>query len=106
MYSIIKIQNNNDYNKFYLDVTKMRDARIRVGILISYLKYYQKKPKIGFHPVFEAIGDGDYSFSTVYRSSTDTFEEIRLKRDELYEVYKKKYINEIPKTTSNIVSFQ
>jgi len=105
-YKIIKIQNNNDYNKFYLDITKMKDPRIRVGILVSYFKYYKKKPEIVYHPVFEVLKDGEFSFSVVYKSDICSFQEIQYKRDEVRTFYENKYKNEKAKKISNIITFE
>jgi len=105
MYKIIKLQNNNDLNNFYLDITKMKDVRIRIGILVSYYKYKNTNLKNKNHPVFKTIEQNDFSFSVIYRSSTDTYEEILKVKKELEQFYSEKYKDQKPKITQNVLSF-
>jgi len=105
MYKIIKLQNNNDLNNFYLDITKMKDVRIRIGILVSYYKYKNTNLKNKNHPVFKTIEQNDFSFSVIYRSSTDTYEEILKVKKELEQFYLDKYRDQQPKITKNVLSF-
>ena len=86
-YKIIKIMDNNNLN-FYLDTTCMKDARIRVSILKSQYRDYIEGTKK--HKAVFDILSGDFSACVVKRNLT-SIEEVKQKKEELYEFYINKY---------------
>tara|TARA_R110002012_G_scaffold315275_1_gene528955 strand:- start:193 stop:498 length:306 start_codon:yes stop_codon:yes gene_type:complete len=100
MYKIIKVQNNNDLRKIYLDITRMKDTRIRISILTS--KYqYTTYPNLELKPIL----DGDYSCSVV-RRNIETIQEAREIKEELYKYYDEKFKDEKPKETTSTLTFR
>jgi len=93
-YNIIKITSNKNTGLFAFDITRMRDCRIRVGILKANYKDYLKGDNSKFSPVFEIFETNNYSFCNVYKGRDMNYNEIKKKRDELNVWYKNKQIAE------------
>ena len=85
----------------------MRDIRQRIGILITGYNNHlnlDRPPK----PSLNILSKLNYSYYAVYRGDFDTFEDVKQKRDELYDIYNMKVKNYEKKEVSNIniVSFK
>lgn len=90
-YRFIKITDNDDHRKFYIDYTSMSDYRIRVSILWSkYLNYLEGEGK--HRQVYDLL-DADWSACCVARGMFSNIEEVRMKRDELIQFYKRSCAN-------------
>jgi hypothetical protein len=87
-YYFIKITDNNNVNDFHLDITKMPDCRLRIGSLKSQYKQYLKTNK-NYKIVFKYF-DLDYSFYVVDRGEFENYQDVKMRRDELINFYKKK----------------
>lgn len=91
----IKITDNNKHENFYIDITTMKDARLRISALkAQYKKYLElktfKKEVFNFFEI-------DWSFAVIERGSFDNYEDAKLRRDELYTLYKNKFYIDVPK---------
>jgi len=89
-YKIIKIIDNNNLN-FYLDVTSMKDFRIRMSILRGQFRDYLSGLR-PYKPVYDILS-GDFSACVVARNLT-SIEEVKQKKDALNIFYLNKYKNE------------
>ena len=89
-YNIIKITSNQNTKLFAFDITRMRDCRIRVGILKANYKDYLKGETDKYSPVFDIFETNNYSFCNVYKGRNMNYDEIKIKRDELNDWYKNK----------------
>ena len=103
-YRFIKITNNNNHKMFYIDVTRMRDCKIRVGILFSKFITYLEENK-GCRDVYDIL-DSDYSFYCCYRCECSNAEQVKAIRDELYKFYNEKMKDYVAERKSNIVTFK
>ena len=106
-FRIIKLTNHDNPKEFTLEITRMRDIRQRIGILITGYNNHlnlDRPPK----PSFNMLSKLNYSYYAVYRGDFDTFEDVKQKRDELYDIYNMKVKNYEKKEVSNIniVSFK
>ena len=105
-FRIIKLTNNNNHREFTLEITRMKDVRQRVGILVADYNNYLLSKNKNFKPCYNIVSAGDFSFYTVYRGEFDTYHQCKEKRTELYNLYNKKVINAQKKEQSNIISFE
>ncbi len=97
--SFIKITDNNDCRNYYIDVTRMADVRIRVGILYSrYSRGY-------IHEELDNILKGDWSFCCVKRVFADDYSKVKEYKNDLYRFYDAKLVNYKKPTFSNIITF-
>jgi hypothetical protein len=103
-YRVIKITDNDNHNNFYLDITRMQDPRIRVGILYSnFMKYVDGTKQ--HKGVYEVL-NSDYSFYCVWRGYLNSYEEARQVKDSLERFYREKLVNYQPREKSNILTFK
>ena len=103
MFRIIKLTNNDDPKEFTLEITRMRDIRQRIGIIeAGYLDYLELKGRRKHKPSYNILAANDYSFYTVFRGDFDSYNECKQKRDELYDYYNKKAMNE-KRTTQTLL---
>jgi hypothetical protein len=65
----------------------------------KYLETYEL-----YRPVYKVL-EKDYSFCCVFKGSFDDLDQIKHKRDELYEFYYEKLKGHIHKPRSSIISF-
>lgn len=102
-YKFIKITNNDNHKMFYIEVTKMQDIRIRVGILfINFIKHLEEnKPYKEMFKIFES----DYSFYCCYRCKCENYEEVKATKDKLYAFYNEKMKDYVLVPKSNILTF-
>ena len=105
IYRFIKITNNDNHKMFYIDVTKMKDCRIRVGILYSqfFRRNYLEENK-GHKTVYDIL-NSDYSFYCCYICNCHTSQDVKLTRDELYTFYNEKMRDYVTIPKSNILTF-
>jgi len=92
-YNIIKITSNQNTKLFAFDITRMRDSRIRVGILKANYKNYLSGNITKFNPVFEIFQTNNFSFCNVYRGKHMTYDEIKKIKNELEIWYSNKQSN-------------
>ena len=88
-FRIIKLTNNDNQKEFTLEITRMKDIRHRVSIIESNYKDYLVSNK-RYKPSYNILSKSNYSYYSVFRGEFDTFEEIKQKRKELYDMYNKK----------------
>ena len=77
-FRIIKLTNHDNPKEFTLEITRMRDIRQRIGILITGYNNHlnlDRPPK----PSFNILSKLNYSYYAVYRGEFDTFEEVSKK---------------------------
>ena len=88
-YRFIKITNNNNTKEFLIDITTMKDIRIRLSILNRKyaLHYYDQAP---YHPIFSILQENCYSYYCCYRGNFDSLNDAKNKRIELTKFYKDK----------------
>jgi len=89
-YNIIKITSNENTKLFAFDITRMRDPRIRVGILKANYKDYLNGESDKYSSVFDIFETNNYSFCNVYKGRDMNYDEIKIKRDELNVWYKQR----------------
>ena len=99
----IKISDNNDPFNFYIDATTMFDPRLRISALKGQYQKYLETDEL-YRPVYKVL-EKDYSFCCVFKGSFDDLDQIKHKRDELYEFYNDKLEGHVHKPQSNIISF-
>ena len=104
IYRFIKITNNDNHKMFYIDVTKMKDCRIRVGILYSqfFRRNYLEENK-GHKTVYDIL-NSDYSFYCCYRCNCSS-KDVKAIRNELYKFYNEKMRDYIAVEKSNRLIF-
>ena len=95
-FRIIKLTNNDDPKEFTLEITRMRDIRQRIGIIVADYNNYLLLEGKKYKPSYTILSNPNYSFYTVFRGHFDTYHECKQKRDELYDVYNKKAMNNLP----------
>ena len=106
-FRIIKLTNNDDPKEFTLEITRMRDIRQRIGIIVADYNDYLLLEGKKYKPSYTILSNPNYSFYTVFRGHFDTYHECKQKRDELYDVYNKKAMNATKREQhTNIVSFE
>ena len=88
-YRFIKITNNNNTKEFLIDITTMKDIRIRISILNRKyaLYYYDQAP---YHPIFSILQENCWSHYCCYRGEFDSLNDAKNKRVELTKLYKDK----------------
>lgn len=80
----IKVSNNKNACKdFYIDITTMKDPRIRISALKTQFKHYLKGEEY-WKPLFHYF-ERDYSFYTMRRGSFQNYQEVKEFRNELYK---------------------
>ena len=81
----IKVSNNNNACKdFYIDITTMKDARLRIGSLKSQFKRWcEDDEDENYKPIYHYI-QRDYSFYVVDRGSFNNYQEVKEYRNQLY----------------------
>ena len=80
----IKISNNKNNKKdFYIDITTMKDPRIRMSSLKTQYKKYLKTGEL-FKPIFHYFKI-DYSFYTIDKGSFSNYQEVKEHRNKLYK---------------------
>jgi hypothetical protein len=89
-YQIIKITENRDTTKFAFEISRMRDSRVRMGILKANYKDYLAGDKEKYNPVFEIFACNNYSFCSVFRRNNINLEDVKVKRDEINNWYMKR----------------
>ena len=87
-FQFIKVTNNNDHKEFYVDITTMKDARLRISALKAQYKKYINDGK-NFKPIFKYF-NLDYSFCVLERGDYEKYEDVKSRRDELYLKYREK----------------
>ena len=75
--------NNNAHRDFYIDITTMKDPRIRISALKTQFKHYIEGEEY-WKPLFHYF-ERDYSFYTLCRHSFDNYQEVKAYRNELYK---------------------
>lgn len=99
----IKISDNNDPWNFYIDATTMLDPRLRISALKGQFQKYLETGEL-YRPVYKVL-EKDYSFCCVHKGAFDNLDQIKYKKNELYEFYNEKLKHHIQKPQSNIISF-
>ena len=88
-FQFIKITNNNKSEEYFIDITTMKDPRLRISALLSqyknYLKDHTKKKKKVFK--FFIL---DYSFCILESGFYSNYSDVKKRRDELYLKYNSK----------------
>jgi len=87
--SFIKISNNKNSTKdFYIDITTMKDARLRISSLKSqyhkYLDSLETDDPLPDREVFRYF-TLDYSFYTLEKGCFDTYNDAKERRLDLYD---------------------
>jgi hypothetical protein len=83
----IKISNNNNPCKdFYIDISTMKDARLRLSALKSQFKKYILNPEELTHREVFKYFIKDYSFYVIEKGAFNCYEDAKLRRDELYKI--------------------
>ena len=82
----LKLVDNNDTSDFIIIPSRMRNYKIKIGMLKS--QYKNRKPNCKFNKVYDYFENKDYSFSVVYKTNEDLDkEEIDKKVLELEQFY-------------------
>ena len=89
-YQFIKISNNHNPNKdFYIDITTMKDSRLRFSALKSqYRRYFearQKHEEVIDREIFRYF-ELDYSYYVIEKGEYDTYEDAKERRLDLYDI--------------------
>ena len=85
----------------------MRDDRVRVGILYAKYKDFLVGKHDNYKSVFEVFGTNNYSFCTVYRSKCLSYDEIKIKKEELREWYSERSnLSPVETNELGVVSFK
>ena len=71
-YKLIKITDNRNPQNFYIDISKMKDARIRLSILKSDYKNGKIK-----NAVLRNILGGDFSFFVIKKGDFKDYQDIK-----------------------------
>ena len=84
-FQFIKITNNRNHPDWILDITTMKDARLRISALKAQYKKFlndgeNEKPIFRFFQL-------DYSFCVVEKGYYTDYSIVKKRRDELYEIY-------------------
>ncbi len=87
-FQFIKITDNRNHPDFLIDITTMKDARLRISALKAQYKKYltDGKNKKSIFRFFEL----DYSFCVLERGYYTNYSSVKERRDELFEIYLKK----------------
>lgn len=81
----IKISNNNDPTDFIIDITTMRDDRLRIASLKSqYIRYLENPDKYPYRDVYRFF-NLDYSFYCLDTDSFNNYTECKAHRDKLIQ---------------------
>ena len=88
-YRFIKITNNNNTKEFLIDITTMKDIRIRLSILNRKyaLYYYDNAP---YHHIFSILQCDCFSYYCCFKQEFDSMEQAKMKRIELTNFYRDK----------------
>ena len=86
-YQIIKITENRDTSNFVFEISRMRDSRVRMGILRANYKDYLNGDSDKWNPVFDIFACNNYSFCSVFRKNNINLEDVKIKRDEINNWY-------------------
>jgi hypothetical protein len=87
LYRFIKISNNNNPNTdFTVDITTMKDTRLRISALKSQYKNYLKK-RGTWKPIFHYFHNIDYSFCEVHFEELEHYDDAKRKKFELLVWY-------------------
>ena len=103
-YRFIKITDNDDHRKFYIDYTSMSDYMYRIRVSILWSKYLNYLEGEGKHRQVYDLLDADWSACCVARGVFRNIEEVRMKRDELIQFYNEKLCNYEQTDCSCVVS--
>ena len=85
----IKISNNNDHSDFYIDVTTMQNARLRISALKAQYKNYLATGKY-WKEVFKFF-KYDWSFYVMEKGCYEDYDAIKERKNQLIEMQNLKY---------------
>jgi hypothetical protein len=84
-YNFIKISNNNNANQDYIvDLTTMKDIKLRIAILKSQLKKYRLNHIGLYRPTWYYLENCDYSYYCIDTREFETFDEAREHATSIY----------------------
>lgn len=93
-YRFIKISDNKNPKYFVIDITRMKDIRIRTSIL--YSKYLDYLDGLGnWREVFDIL-EKDYSSYCCYRCELESYQEAVKMQQELVKFYNTKLAHNKP----------
>lgn len=99
----IKISDNKDAKNFYIDVSVMKDHRLRISALKGqYAKYLQTGEL--YRPVFDLF-EKDYSFCCLEKGSFDSLNAVKKRRKEIIAEQTEKLKNVPSYEPSCIINF-
>jgi hypothetical protein len=107
-YKFIKLSNNNNSNQdFIIDLTTMKDIKLRMAILKSQLKKYRQHHIGLYRPTWYYLENCDYSYYCIDTREFETFDQARAHATSIYnEQFIKMNSNKIDSNKKkNIVSF-
>jgi hypothetical protein len=88
-YKIIKFSSNKNPNIFFLDISKMKDIRIRNSILYSSYQKYTLGIS-NYKPVYDVFDTVNYTFITIHKAYNIKYKDIKLIKDDYEKYYKNK----------------
>jgi len=100
-YNFIKISNNlNASQDFIVDLTTMKDIKLRIAILKSQLKRYRLNHNGLYRPTWYYLENTDYSYYCIDTREFETFNEAR---EHATNIYNEQFIkmNSTNKINSN-----
>jgi hypothetical protein len=87
-FQFIKITDNRNYLDFHIDITTMKNSRLRISALKAQHKKYinDGKNKKAIFRYFNL----DYSFCVIEIGYYTEYSAVKKRRDELFDIYTKK----------------
>jgi hypothetical protein len=107
-YNFIKLSNNkNATQDFIVDLTTMKDIKLRIAILKSQLKKYRLTHVGLYRPTWYYLENTDYSYYCIDTCEFETFDQAREHATKIYnEQFIKMNSNKIDSNKKkNIISF-
>lgn len=99
----IKISDNNDAKNFYIDVTIMKDPRLRISALKGqYMRYLETGDL--YRDVFDFF-ERDYSFCCLERGNFKNLDDVKKRKQEIIKEQREKLKNCKPHIPIGTITF-
>ena len=99
----IKISDNNDPKNFYIDVTIMKDPRLRISALKGQFMRYLDTGKL-YRDVFDFF-ERDYSFCCLEKGVFNNLDDVKKRKQEIIKEQREKLKDYKPNIPRGIITF-
>lgn len=99
----IKISDNNDHHSFYIDISTMKDPRLRMSAIKTQYQRYLETGEL-YRPIYD-IMDKDYSFYCLHKANCKDLDEAKIIKEQLLKEQREKVKKAPQRIKNGLITF-